>query len=149
MDRHNQNEEKQHCILGHLPTAFVEKGAAPGNYTIRIQAVTPAGSGAWSTQTSFDINEQTISAETSNAVVIGVGCAAAVILLLIAAFLYVSHQRRYLICFVYHLLLGLAFKVWQFEAGPMNLDAFEYKLTGFFNTQFHAKCAVLKKFLRL
>jgi len=92
--RHNQNEEKQHCILGHLPTTFVEKGAAPGNYTIRIQAITPAGSGEWSTQTSFDINEQTITAETSNAVVIGVGCAAAVILLLIAAFLYVSHQRR-------------------------------------------------------
>ena len=108
MDRHNQNEEKQHCILGHLPTTFVEKGAAPGNYTIRIQAITPAGSGAWSTQTSFDINEQTITAETSNAVVIGVGCAAAVILLLIAAFLYVSHQRRYMNFFIYYLLLSLA-----------------------------------------
>ena len=78
-----------------MPTAFVERGAAPGNYSIRIKAITPAGNATWSTPVQFTIKEKSSQTEDNNAVVVGVGTTAAVVIILLASFLYYVHAKKY------------------------------------------------------
>eukprot|EP00794_Sanderia_malayensis_P009771 gene9771-10770_t len=94
--RHNQNMEIIRCHLATWPTFIVEKGVAPGNYTIRIRAIAPVSNGSWTSPISFKI-EQARGAKPSgsNAVVIGIGSAAAcVIFLLVIVVVYYAYVKK-------------------------------------------------------
>jgi len=83
--RQNENQERLRCRLGHLPTFLIETGAAPGNYSIKIRAITPASNGSWTPYTFFTIEEEESASPTrTNTVIIGVGSAAAFLMLLMA-----------------------------------------------------------------
>ncbi|XP_065059837.1 putative insulin-like peptide receptor isoform X1 [Rhopilema esculentum] len=92
--RHNQNQEKRRCLLGSMPTEFVERGAAPGNYSLRIKVITPAGNATWTTPVQFTIKEKSAQTEDYNAVVVGVGTTAAVVIILLASFLYYVRAKK-------------------------------------------------------
>lgn len=96
-NRHNQNQERLRCRLGHLPTTLIEVGAAPGNYSIRIRAITPASNGStWTPYTYFKIEEKVAAAApTSNNIVIGIGSGAAfLIILLLITIVYYIHVKK-------------------------------------------------------
>ena len=90
------NQERLRCRLGHLPTTLIERGFVSGNYSIRIRAVTPAGDGPWTDLTFFKIEDQ-VALETkgSNTIIIGVGSAAAFLIILLAlAIVYYTYVRK-------------------------------------------------------
>eukprot|EP00795_Rhopilema_esculentum_P006272 gene6272-11692_t len=94
--KHSVNQERLRCRLGHLPTTLIERGFVSGNYSIRIRAVTPAGDGPWTDLTFFTIEDQ-VALETkgSNTIIIGVGSAAAFLIILLAlAIVYYTYVRK-------------------------------------------------------
>lgn len=96
ISRHNQNPAKYRCQPRHSVTAFAEHGAAPGNYSVWIHAITPAENETWTAFVDFTIKaKETMPAPKSSAVIIGVGSTAAIlILLLVMAFVYYTYVKK-------------------------------------------------------